>query len=70
MDIAEINSLKRGPHLLRHSVATGLIRKGASLKEIGDIYAHQVPESTLTYTKTATGNLREVALDVPEVSDV
>jgi site-specific recombinase XerD len=68
MGLAKLNSPKRGPHLLRHSVATRLIRQGASLKEIGDLYGHQVPESTHIYTKTATENLREVALEAPEVT--
>ena len=67
IDLAKLSPPMRGPHLLRHSVATFLIRNGATLKEIGDLYGHQSQESTRIYTKTATENLREVALDVPEV---
>lgn len=67
IELAKLNPLKRGPHLLRHSLATHLIRKGATLKEIGDLYGHQLPDSTYIYTKTAIDNLREVALEAPEV---
>lgn len=58
---------RRGPHLLRHSFATHLIRKGVPLKQIGDMLGHRDPDSTHIYTKTAIEQLREVALDVPEV---
>jgi integrase/recombinase XerD len=57
----------QGPHIIRHSFATHLIRGGVSLKEIGDMLGHHSLESTHIYTKTATENLREVALEVPEV---
>lgn len=67
IDLAKLNPPRRGPHILRHSMATRLIRQGASLKEIGDLYGHRVPESTHIYTKTATENLREVALQAPKI---
>jgi site-specific recombinase XerD len=54
-----------GAHLLRHSFATHLLQRGASLKEIGDMLGHQHPDSTYTYTKSAVEHLREVALEVP-----
>lgn len=65
--LAGLDPPRHGPHLLRHSFATRLIRAGASLKEIGDLLGHRDPESTHTYTKTATDQLREVALEIPEV---
>jgi len=65
--LAELDAPHRGPHIIRHSFATHLIREGVPLKEIGDMLGHRSPESTHIYTKTATENLREVALEVPEV---
>ena len=65
--LAGLNLPRGGPHLLRHSFATRLVRAGASLKEIGDLLGHRDPESTHTYTKTATERLREVALEMPEI---
>ena len=56
-----------GPHLIRHSFATHLMRKGVPLKYISDLLGHRSLASTHIYTKTATEHLREVALEVPEV---
>jgi site-specific recombinase XerD len=57
-----------GPHILRHSKATFLIRSGHPLKVAGDLLGHRVPEATLIYCKLAIEDLREVALELPEVS--
>lgn len=65
--LADLDPPHRGPHLLRHSFATHLIRRGATLKEIGDLLGHRDPGSTHIYTKTATDQLREVALEIPEM---
>ena len=54
-------------HLIRHSFATHLMRKGVPLKYISDLLGHRSLASTHIYTKTATEHLREVALEVPEV---
>ncbi len=59
---------RSGCHLLRHSFATHLIRNGVCLKQIGDLLGHSNPKSTHLYTKTAVENLREAALEVPEVT--
>jgi integrase/recombinase XerD len=67
IQIAGFNPPQYGAHMIRHSFATHLIRQGASLKEIGDILGHRKLESTHIYTKTAVDNLREVALEVPEI---
>jgi integrase/recombinase XerD len=55
----------QGPHCLRHSYALHLLKTGTPLKTIGDILGHRTAESTSTYLRLATGDLREVALDVP-----
>jgi integrase/recombinase XerD len=55
----------RGPHCMRHSLATHLLKDGTSLKTIGDILGHRCPESTSTYLRLATEDLREVSLPVP-----
>lgn len=54
-----------GPHALRHARATSLLRSGHSLKTIGDLLGHRVPEATLMYCKVAVEELRSVALEVP-----
>ena len=56
----------KGPHSLRHSYATHLLRQGASVKAIGDLLGHRNAESTCIYLRLATEQLRTVALPVPE----
>jgi integrase/recombinase XerD len=54
-----------GPHCLRHSLAVHLLKKGTPLKTIGDILGHRPVESTSTYLRLATEDLRGVSLPVP-----
>ncbi len=54
-----------GPHCLRHSLAVHLLKKRTPLKTIGDILGHRSPESTSTYLRLATEDLREAPLPVP-----
>jgi integrase/recombinase XerD len=54
-----------GAHCLRHSLATHLLKSGTPLKTIGDILGHRAAESTSTYLRLATGDLREVPLRIP-----
>ena len=48
-------------HLLRHSLATRMLRHGASLEEIGQILRHQSPDSTRIYAKVDLDALRPLA---------
>jgi len=40
-----------GPHVLRHSLASGLLAAGASLPEVGEILRHSDPRTTAIYAK-------------------
>lgn len=55
----------KGVHCIRHSYAIHLLRRGVSLKSIGDLLGHRSPESTAVYLRLATEDLRTVALPVP-----
>jgi len=68
LDRARIDAPIRGPNLLRHSLATGLIRRGASLKEIADLLGHRRLETTQVYAKLDLASLRTVAQPWPEVT--
>jgi integrase len=57
----------KGAHALRHTAATGLLRAGASLKEIADILGHRSIDSTTIYAKVDLERLAGVALPWPEV---
>lgn len=56
---------KYGSHLLRHTAATDMLRKGATLGEIGMILGHQDINSTALYAKVEIDALSEVALPWP-----
>ena len=56
---------KRGPHVFRHARAVEMLRASVPQKIIGDVLGHRSTESTNTYLKLATDDLRAVALDVP-----
>jgi site-specific recombinase XerD len=54
-----------GAHILRHSLATGMLRSGASMAEIGEILRHRVPNTTEIYAKVDINGLRSLALPWP-----
>jgi len=62
---AGINAVAGGAHLLRHALATAMLRKGASLTEIGKILRHQLPKTTAIYTKVDMAALRSLAQPWP-----
>ena len=54
-----------GSHILRHSLATNLVQRGASLEEIGDMLRHRSRASTMIYAKLDIDGLRSIALPWP-----
>jgi len=62
---AGIVSARKGGHLLRHSLATEMLRRGASIDEIGEVLRHKCPESTAIYAKVDFKSLRALALPWP-----
>ncbi|MBI2837490.1 MAG: tyrosine-type recombinase/integrase [Acidobacteria bacterium] len=54
-----------GAHCLRHSLAVHLLRKGTSIKIIGDLLGHRSTESTCVYLRLQVDDLRDVALNLP-----
>jgi integrase/recombinase XerD len=54
-------------HLLRHSVATSMLRHGASLQDIGALLRHRSIETTQIYAKVDVTALQSVAQPWPEV---
>ena len=59
-----------GSHLLRHSLATDMLRKGASLDEIGDVLRHRSRMTTTIYAKYDIDALRSIARRWPVGGDV
>jgi integrase/recombinase XerD len=56
-----IQSLRHGPHSLRHACAGHLLAEGFSLKEIGDHLGHRSAYATRAYAKVDLVGLRAVA---------
>jgi site-specific recombinase XerD len=55
----------KGAHLLRHSLATRLLKHGASLAEIGELLRHRRPETTQIYAKVDLASLRALVQPWP-----
>ena len=60
-----IDSVRKGAHLFRHTLATELLRNGASLDEIGELLRHRSPNTTAVYAKVDLTSLRTLALPWP-----
>lgn len=56
-----------GAHLFRHSLATELLRSGATLTEIGQLLRHRDHNTTRLYAKVDIDGLRTLGLPWPEV---
>jgi len=54
-----------GSHMLRHSLATTLVQRGASLEEISDMLRHRSRASTMLYAKLDIDGLRSIAQPWP-----
>ena len=54
-----------GPHVLRHTLATQLVRNGASFKEIADVLRHRSLDTTTIYAKVDLEALTGVAVPWP-----
>ena len=62
---AGVDSVRKGAHLFRHTLATDLLREGASLDEIGELLRHRSPNTTAVYAKVDLAALRTLALPWP-----
>jgi site-specific recombinase XerD len=61
---ADLHPPVRGAHLLRHSLATHMLRHGASLAEIGQVLRHRMASTTEIYAKVDLESLRTVVQPV------
>jgi integrase/recombinase XerD len=57
-----------GAHVLRHSLAVHLLRRGVPMNHIGNVLGHRDCESTSIYLRLAVDDLRKVGLPIPEKS--
>ena len=62
---AGINSPRKGAHQFRHSLATRMLKQGATLEQIGELLRHQHPQTTEIYAKVDLDSLKRLAMPWP-----
>lgn len=62
---AGVESARKGPHIFRHTLGTEMLRKGASLDEIGEVLRHRSPRTTRVYAKVDLKTLHSLAMPWP-----
>lgn len=62
---AGINAPSKGTHIFRHTLATQMLREGASLAEIGRVLRHRDEDTTRIYAKVDLTRLRTLAMRWP-----
>lgn len=65
LERAGVRAPSGGTHILRHSLATRLLREGATLDTIGALLRHRDVNTTALYSKVGVGLLRQVAQPWP-----
>jgi len=58
---------KHGLHSLRHSLASRMLETGTSVKVVADVLGHVSPDTAKQYVRIAVSQLRECALEVPDL---
>lgn len=56
-----------GPHVLRHTVATSMLERGAKMKDLADVLGHGSIDTAAIYAKVNLRMLSHVAMPWPEV---
>lgn len=60
---------KFGPHSMRHSLASNMLKSGASISVISEALGHESSETTREYLRVDVTSLTKCALDVPPVPE-
>lgn len=61
---------KHGPHALRHSLASNMLKRGASFPVISTVLGHRSTETTKHYISVDIERLRECSLPIPKMSSI
>jgi integrase len=64
----DITDRRFGPHAMRHTLASQLLRNGISLPVISETLGHSDTQVTMNYLRIDINNLMRCSLDVPLVS--
>ena len=70
-NIAGLEKRKHGPHSLRHSLASELLKEGSAIETISSILGHSSSQVTTVYLSIDFDSLRKCALEMPGIhSDI
>lgn len=71
MQLSGVDTSNRrfGPHSMRHSLASNLLRQGIPIPTISSVLGHDSTQATMEYLRIDVTNLKECVLDVPLVDD-
>ncbi len=61
LERAELDPPRKGGHILRHALACSMLRRGATLTEIGQVLRHRRADTTTIYAKVDFHALRALA---------
>ena len=62
-----VNGRRKGPHALRHSLATNLLSENVPISAIANILGHSSARTTEVYLGVDENNLKELSLEVEHV---
>ena len=62
---ADISVTHPGAHVFRHTVATEMVRSGASFPQVADVLGHESLETTALYAKLDLDSLSQLAMPWP-----
>jgi site-specific recombinase XerD len=65
LERAQVDTPRKGAHVFRHTLATRLLRSGASLTQIGQLLRHHSQDSTRIYAKVDVEALQGLAMRWP-----
>jgi site-specific recombinase XerD len=65
----DLTSRKFGPHSMRHSLASNLLKSGASISIISEALGHESSHTTMGYLRIDINSLKKCVLEVPTVAD-
>ena len=69
-NISHWQQKKHGPHSLRHSLATNMLKKNISIPIISTVLGHQNTESTKVYLSVDFNRLKQCPLPIPRLKTV
>ena len=65
----DLTGRRFGPHSMRHSLASNLLKSGASISIISGTLGHESSHTTMDYLRIDVDSLKKCVMEVPPVGD-